>query len=131
MIDFEASHEFDWAKQAGLLPAVIQDAASGAVLMLGYMNREALAATLRSGRVTFWSRSKGCLWIKGETSGHRLMVKEIATDCDADTVLIRVDALGPGVCHEGYQSCFFRSLEGGEWKVTEERTYDPSAVYGN
>jgi phosphoribosyl-AMP cyclohydrolase len=79
----------------------------------------------------FYSRSRNKLWLKGETSGHRLVVKEISTDCDRDAVLLKVDALGPGVCHEGYQSCFFRKLEGAEWTVSEPRAFDPGAVYGN
>ena len=85
----------------------------------------------RTGFATFWSRSRNKLWLKGESSGHRLVVKEISTDCDLDTVLVKVEALGPGVCHEGYQSCFFRKLDGGEWQISEAKTYDPNAVYGN
>jgi len=84
-----------------------------------------------TGFATFYSRSRNKLWLKGESSGHKLVVKEISTDCDMDTVLIKVEALGPGVCHEGYQSCFFRRLENGEWKESEAKTYDPNAVYGN
>jgi phosphoribosyl-ATP pyrophosphohydrolase/phosphoribosyl-AMP cyclohydrolase len=95
----------DWAKGGGLLPAVVQDAASGAVLMLGYMNREALAATQASARVTFWSRSKGRLWTKGETSGNHLEVDSIAADCDGDTLLILARPAGPA-CHLGTRTCF-------------------------
>jgi phosphoribosyl-ATP pyrophosphohydrolase/phosphoribosyl-AMP cyclohydrolase len=95
----------DWAKADGLLPAVVQDAAGGAVLMLGYMNREALAATQASGRVTFWSRSKGRLWTKGETSGNYLEVSSIAADCDGDTLLILARPSGPA-CHLGTRTCF-------------------------
>jgi phosphoribosyl-ATP pyrophosphohydrolase/phosphoribosyl-AMP cyclohydrolase len=97
--------ELDWDKGGGLVPAVVQDAGSGAVLMLGYMNREALAATQASGRVTFWSRSKGRLWTKGETSGHVLEVKQIAADCDGDTLLILAEPLGPA-CHKGTPTCW-------------------------
>jgi len=97
--------ELDWSKSGGLLPAIVQDADSGAVLMLGYMNREALAATQSSGRVTFWSRSKQRLWTKGETSGHFLQVRDMAADCDADTLLILATPHGP-VCHLGTPSCF-------------------------
>jgi phosphoribosyl-AMP cyclohydrolase len=85
---------------------------------------------VETGYATFYSRSRRKLWLKGESSGHRLVVKSIATDCDQDAVLVQVEALGPGVCHEGYESCFFRSLDAGGWKVTDERTYDPANVYG-
>jgi phosphoribosyl-ATP pyrophosphohydrolase/phosphoribosyl-AMP cyclohydrolase len=100
--------ELDWDKGGGLLPAIIQDAGSGAVLMLGYMNRDALAATQSSGRVTFWSRSKQRLWTKGETSGHFLQVKQIAADCDGDTLLILANPAGPA-CHEGTATCWGES----------------------
>jgi len=120
----------DFAKADGLITAVIQDHATGRVLMVGYMNEEAFRQTVDTGFATFYSRSRRKLWLKGESSGHRLVVKEISTDCDRDAVLLRVEALGPGVCHEGYQSCFFRRLEQGQWKVSEEPTYDPRAVYG-
>jgi phosphoribosyl-ATP pyrophosphohydrolase/phosphoribosyl-AMP cyclohydrolase len=95
----------DWDKGAGLIPAIVQHAGSGAVLMLGYMNREALAATRETGRVTFFSRSKGRLWTKGETSGHFLEVHSIAADCDGDTLLLLARPLGPA-CHLGTQGCF-------------------------
>lgn len=120
----------DFAKSDGLVTAVVQDHESGRVLMVGYMNEEAFRLTVKTGFVTFYSRSRGKIWLKGESSGHRLVAKEISTDCDRDAVLVKVDAQGPGVCHKGYQSCFFRRLENGEWKVSEERTYDPDAVYG-
>jgi phosphoribosyl-AMP cyclohydrolase len=120
----------DFAKSDGLITAVIQDHRSGRVLMVGYMNEEAFRKTVETGYATFYSRSRQKLWMKGESSGHRLAVKNIATDCDQDAVLVQVEALGPGVCHEGYESCFFRSLDGGGWKVTDERTYDPAGVYG-
>jgi phosphoribosyl-AMP cyclohydrolase / phosphoribosyl-ATP pyrophosphohydrolase len=95
----------DWDKGAGLLPAIVQDAASGAVLMLGYMNREALAATESSGRVTFWSRRKQRLWTKGETSGHYLALRSVTADCDGDTLLVLADPQGPA-CHNGTATCF-------------------------
>jgi phosphoribosyl-AMP cyclohydrolase len=123
--------ELDFKKLDGLLPAVIQDAGSGEVLMLGFMNAEAYAATQASGEVTFFSRSRNKMWRKGEQSGHVLRVREILVDCDVDTLLIRVDAVGPGVCHEGYRTCFFRQISPtGEGKVVGERTFDPNAVYG-
>ena len=102
------TEELDWDKGGGLLPAIVQDAGSGAVLMLGYMNREALAATRRRGRVTFWSRSKGRLWTKGETSGHFLECKQIAADCDGDTLLILAEPTGPA-CHTGTRTCWGES----------------------
>ena len=121
--------ELDFSKLDGLIPAVIQDHATGRVLMVGFMNEEAFRKTVDTGFATFFSRTRNKLWMKGETSGHRLRVKEIATDCDRDTVLLKVEALGPGVCHEGYASCFFRKLQGDDWVTTEERAYDPGAVY--
>ncbi|HOK44798.1 MAG TPA: phosphoribosyl-AMP cyclohydrolase [Bryobacteraceae bacterium] len=123
--------ELDFTKLEGLLPAVIQDHATGRVLMVGFMNEEAFRKTVETGYATFYSRSRKKLWLKGESSGHRLVVKEISTDCDQDALLIRVEALGPGVCHNGYQSCFYRRLENGQWVESENRTYDPNAVYGS
>lgn len=122
--------DLDFEKSDGLVTAVIQDHATGRVLMVGYMNREAFQKTVESGFATFYSRSRRKLWLKGETSGHRLVVRDISTDCDQDAVLVRVDALGPGVCHNGYASCFYRRLENGEWVESEPRTYDPATVYG-
>ena len=127
---FLCGMDLDFKKLDGLVAAVIQDYASGRVLMVGFMNEEAFRRTVETGYATFFSRSRNKLWLKGETSGHRLVVKEISTDCDRDAVLIRVEAQGPGVCHEGYQSCFFRRLENGQWQVSEPRAYDPAAVYG-
>jgi phosphoribosyl-AMP cyclohydrolase len=86
---------------------------------------------VETGFATFYSRSRKKLWLKGESSGHRLIVKDIATDCDMDALLVKVDAVGPGVCHNGYESCFYRSLKSGEWVETEKQTYDPHAVYGD
>ena len=121
--------ELDFTKLNGLITAVVQDHKTGRVLMVGFMNDEAFRKTVETGFVTFFSRSRNKLWLKGETSGHRLVVKEIATDCDCDALLIKAESLGPGVCHEGYESCFFRQLDGTEWKITEERAYDPGQVY--
>ncbi len=123
--------DLDFSKLDGLLTAVVQDQATGRVLMVGFMNPEAYRMTVETGVVTFYSRSRNKLWIKGETSGHKLMVEEIRTDCDRDAVLIHVKALGAGVCHEGYESCFFRKLEDGVWQTVDERAYDPDAVYGS
>lgn len=114
----------------GLIPAVIQDRHSGKVLMLGYMNAEACQQTLDSGFVTFFSRTRQKLWTKGETSGHRLVVREIRVDCDQDALLIQAELAGPGCCHLGYRSCFFRKLtERGE-EIILEREFDPAKVYG-
>jgi len=125
------SNKLDFGKLNGLITAVIQDHASGRVLMVGFMNEEAFRLTEETGYATFFSRSRNKLWLKGESSGHKLVVKNIATDCDFDALLIQVEALGPGVCHEGYQSCFFRQLDAGEWKESEPRIFDPAEVYGN
>jgi phosphoribosyl-AMP cyclohydrolase len=123
--------DLDFSKLDGLIPAVIQDANSGEVLMLGFMNAEAYAATRASGEVTFFSRSRNKLWRKGEQSGHVLRVKEMRVDCDVDAVLVRVEAIGLGVCHEGYRSCFFRRVSpAGTAEVVEQRVFDPDAVYG-
>ena len=123
--------DLDFSKLDGLVAAVIQDATTNRVLMVGFMNEEAFRKTVETGFATFYSRSRNKLWLKGETSGHRLVVKEISTDCDRDAVLLKVEALGPGVCHEGYQSCFFRRLENNQWEIHEPRAYDPAAVYGS
>jgi phosphoribosyl-AMP cyclohydrolase len=122
--------QLDFAKLDGLIPAVIQDHVSKRVLMVGFMNAEAFQKTVETGYATFYSRSRNKIWLKGETSGHRLVVKRMTTDCDQDCVLLEVEAIGPGVCHEGYESCFFREWNKGDWKVAEERTFDPKAVYG-
>jgi phosphoribosyl-AMP cyclohydrolase len=101
----------DFTKLDGLVPAVIQDAESGEVLMVGFMNQEALAKTRDSGFATFYSRSRRMLWMKGETSGNKLAVRQILVDCDEDTILVKVKRLGDGkVCHTGERSCFFRSV---------------------
>ena len=123
--------ELDFNKLDGLLAAVVQDAATGDVLMLGFMNAEALAATMQTGDVTFYSRSRRRLWRKGEQSGHVLRLRELRVDCDADAVLVRVETLGTGVCHEGYRSCFFRRVErDGSATIIAERAFDPASVYG-
>jgi len=115
----------------GLVPAIIQDRHSGKVLMLGYMNDAAFQQTLNSGYVTFFSRSRQKLWTKGETSGHRLKVREIRVDCDHDAVLIQADLRGPGCCHLGYKSCFFRKLTPQGEEIFLEREFDPAEVYGS
>ena len=119
----------DFDKAGGLVPAVAQDADTGEVLMLAWMNREAFEETVRTGRAVYFSRSRNKLWRKGEESGHVQEVKGVFVDCDADTVLLKVTQLGGAACHEGYKSCFFRKLEGDELKVVAERIFDPKAVY--
>jgi len=104
-VTLDEIHNLDWSKGDGLLPAIIQHAITGRVLMLGYMNQDALRETLASGRVVFFSRSRQQLWTKGETSGHFLDVVDVSTDCDADTILVLADPLGP-TCHKGTESCF-------------------------
>ena len=125
------SLDLDFAKTDGLITAVIQDHVSGRVLMVGFMNPEAFKITVETGFVTFYSRSRKKLWLKGESSGHRLVVKSIATDCDQDALLVKVEALGPGVCHAGYESCFYREAHAGNWVRVDDPTYDPDAVYGS
>lgn len=115
----------------GLAPAIIQDDRSGEVLMLGFMNAEALAETRVTREVVFFSRSRNRLWRKGESSGHVLKVREIRVDCDADAILVRVEALGSGVCHEGYRTCFFRRLDAeGDGAIVEQKSFAPEDVYG-
>ena len=121
--------DLDFEKTGGLIPAVVQDVADGRVLMVGFMNEEAFRKTVESGHVTFYSRTRAELWIKGESSGHYLVVKDIQTDCDQDTLLIQAESLGPGVCHNGFRSCFYRRLNDGAWQTFESQTYDPKAVY--
>ena len=114
----------------GLIPAIIQEVGSGTVLMLGYMNLEAYEQTMKTGDVTFFSRSRQKLWTKGETSGHKLRVREVHVDCDQDALLIQAELTGPGCCHMGYKSCFFRKVTAAGEEVIMEREFDPAAVYG-
>ena len=115
----------------GLVPAIAQERDSGKVLTLAWMNRAALLRTAESREAHYWSRSRGKLWRKGESSGHVQQVVDIRVDCDADALLVRVEAVGPGVCHEGYRSCFFRKLNSdGTAKITADRTFAPESVYG-
>jgi len=120
----------DFDKAGGLVPAIAQDADTGLVLMLAWMNREAFEETLRTQRACYYSRSRGRLWRKGEQSGHVQEVREVCIDCDADTVLLKVKQVGGAACHEGYESCFFRRVEGEELTVISQRVFDPKAVYG-
>jgi phosphoribosyl-AMP cyclohydrolase len=120
----------DFDKEGGLITAVVQDAQTHRVLMVGYMNREAFDKTLATGRITFFSRSRQRLWTKGESSGHFLSLQSVAADCDGDALLLQAESMGAGVCHEGYRSCFYRTWEDGKWAETEEKVYDPEAIYG-
>lgn len=115
-----------------LIPAIAQDAETGAVLMLAYMNAEAYAETLATGQVCYYSRSRKRLWRKGEESGHVQRLRQLFYDCDRDAVLVKVEQVGGAACHEGYASCFFREVDPatGEAKVIAEKVFDPEAVYG-
>jgi len=125
-----ANVQIDFDKSGGLVPAIIQDEASGEVLMLGFMNETSYRETRRTGEVVFFSRSRNRLWRKGESSGHVLKVRDVRIDCDADALLVRVSPIGPGVCHQGYRSCFFRSLdENGLSRLVLTPTFAPEQVY--
>jgi phosphoribosyl-AMP cyclohydrolase len=115
----------------GLVPVLAQDAASGEVLMLAWMNREALAETAASGQAVYWSRSRGRLWRKGESSGHVQRVQEVLLDCDGDSILLKVEQIGGIACHTGRRSCFFERLDGDRWQVATPVLKDPSAIYGS
>lgn len=120
--------QVQWNDQ-GLVPAIAQDADSGEVLMLAWMNRDALAATLEEGRAVYWSRSRGKLWRKGESSGHTQLVKEVRLDCDGDTLLLRVEQVGGIACHTGRRHCFMHRFEDGAWSVCEPVKKDPADIY--
>jgi phosphoribosyl-AMP cyclohydrolase len=116
----------------GLIPAIIQDASSGEVLMMAWMNREALEKTLQTGKTHFFSRSRNKLWLKGESSGHLQHVRSVAADCDGDVLLIKVAQVG-AACHDGYYSCFYREYRASEekkWKIVGRKVFDPESVYG-
>ncbi len=121
--------EIDFDKMGGLAPAVVQDEKTGEVLMLAFMNKEAWEATLKTGKATYYSRTRKTLWVKGNTSGHVQRVKEIRIDCDNDTILLKVEQVGGAACHMGYRSCFYRKLENGDLKTVGKRIFDPKEVY--
>ncbi len=121
--------EVAWNAQ-GLVPAIAQDAASGQVLTLAWMNRTALETSLQEGRAVYWSRSRNKLWRKGEESGHVQRLLEIRLDCDADCVLLQVEQVGGIACHTGRARCFYRRLEDGAWRETDPVLRDPQAIYG-
>lgn len=130
MSEPEQPTEPAFADDQTLLPAIAQDAATGRVLMLAYMNRAAYLETLSTGRAVYYSRSRKGLWRKGDTSGHHQQVRRILVDCDRDTILLEVEQLGPGACHNGYQSCFYREATADGLRVIAERTFDPDVTYG-
>ena len=113
----------------GLVPAIVQDAATGRVLMFAWMDREALARTAATGEAHYWSRSRQRLWRKGEESGHVQKVQELRIDCDADAVLLRVEQVGGIACHTGRERCFFRRLEEGQWVLTDPVLKEPAEIY--
>jgi len=116
-------------KGNGLLPVIAQDHRTNEVLMLAYINEAAWRKTLETGKAHYWSRSRNQIWLKGESSGHVQMVKEILVDCDADTVIYRVEQLGGAACHKGYRSCFFRKVQDGELAINDKPVFDPGEVY--
>jgi phosphoribosyl-AMP cyclohydrolase len=123
--------ELDFKKSAdGLIPAIAQDWKTGEVLMLAYINEEAWRHTLETGNATYWSRSRGKLWVKGESSGNVQKVKEILVDCDEDAVIYKVEQIGGAACHLGYRTCFFRKLDGDAVEIVAPRIFDPEKVYG-
>ncbi|MFQ5443726.1 MAG: phosphoribosyl-AMP cyclohydrolase [Nitrospinales bacterium] len=120
--------ELDFKKSGGMVPAIIQDAESGKVLMLAYMDKNAWEKTLETRKTWFFSRSRNKYWMKGEESGNVQHVKEVFVDCDEDTVLIKVEQVGKAACHKGYESCFFRKLNG-EISIVDKKMFDPEKVY--
>lgn len=121
--------EIDFGKGDGLVPVIVQDDETGEVLMLAYMSREAWLKTLETGKATYWSRSRNELWVKGETSGHVQLVKEILVDCDSDTLLLKVHQVGGAACHTGYKSCFYRRVINEKTEIIGEPVFKPEDVY--
>lgn len=122
--------EIKW-NDDGLVPAIAQEADSGRILMMAWMNRESLRETVETKRAVYWSRSRKKLWRKGEESGHQQLITEVRIDCDADVVLLRVDQVGGMACHTGRQSCFFRVYNDGAWQITDAVLKDPADIYTN
>ena len=121
--------KLDFAKMGGLIPAIVQDEASGEVLMLAFMDPESWDLTLKTGEAHYYSRTRKKVWRKGETSGHVQRVKAVYLDCDEDTVLLKVEQVGGAACHTGYRSCFYRRREGEGWQVVGSLIFDPQEVY--
>ncbi|GGC62654.1 phosphoribosyl-AMP cyclohydrolase [Marinobacter halophilus] len=127
---------FDWLDEIrwtddGLVPAIAQDANNGDILMMAWMNRASLKLTVAEGQAVYWSRSRGKLWRKGESSGHQQVLKDIRLDCDADVILLKVEQKGGIACHTGRRSCFYRTLQDGQWVSAEPVLKDPNAIYGS
>ena len=137
MQDFPANVEQpDWLNEIrwtddGLVPAIAQDADNGDILMMAWMNRESLQLTVEEGQAVYWSRSRGKLWRKGESSGHQQVLRDIRLDCDADVILLKVEQKGGIACHTGRRSCFYRTLKDGQWVSAEPVLKDPNAIYGS
>jgi phosphoribosyl-AMP cyclohydrolase len=121
--------KLNFQKGEGLLPAIVQDHETNEVLMLAYINEQAWEKTLATGKAHYWSRSRNSLWLKGETSNHIQLIKEILVDCDEDTVIYKVEQLGGAACHKGYKSCFFRRVDGDTFTIKDEPVFDPQEVY--
>jgi len=121
--------KLDFDKMGGLIPAIVQDAASGEVLMLAFMDQQAWDLTIKTGEAHYYSRTRKKVWRKGETSGHVQLVRAVYLDCDADTVLLQVEQAGGAACHTGYRSCFYRRREGEGWQVVGSLIFDPQEVY--
>ncbi len=121
----------DFEKCGGLIPAIAQDATTGEVLMLAFMNELAWQKTLETGKATYWSRTRQKLWVKGESSGNVQTVKEIRIDCDDDTVLLKVEQIGGAACHTGYRSCFYKKVDNNEVVIDGKKIFDPKEVYEN
>lgn len=119
----------DFEKCGGLVPAIVQDFDTGEVLMLAFMNKESWMHTLETGKATYWSRTRQELWVKGGTSGHTQLVREIRIDCDDDTVLLKVEQLGGAACHTGYKSCFYKLVKNGSVSIVDRKVFDPEEVY--
>ncbi|BFN12994.1 MULTISPECIES: phosphoribosyl-AMP cyclohydrolase [Marinobacter] len=122
--------EIQWTED-GLVPAIAQDANNGDILMMAWMNRESLRLTVEEGQAVYWSRSRGKLWRKGESSGHQQVLRDIRLDCDADVVLLKVEQKGGIACHTGRRSCFYRTLKDGQWVSADPVLKDPNTIYGS
>lgn len=122
--------QIDFDRGGGLIPAIVQDWKTGEVLMVAYMNELSWTKTQETGKACFWSRSRKKLWIKGETSGHVQVIKEVLLDCDSDALLLKVEQVGGAACHTGHRSCFYRRIKEDTIEVIGERVFDPKEVYG-
>lgn len=122
--------KINFEKQNGLIPVVAQDYKTNRVLMLAYMNEEAYKKTIETGKVTYWSRSRNKLWVKGESSGNFQILKELYVDCDEDAIVVKIEQIGGAACHTGRESCFYRKKEGDEFKIIDNPIFDPKKVYG-